>query len=146
MNDTLRARALRLLARREHSRAELRARLSPHAEDKDALESLLTALEREGLLSDRRFAEELAHARRRRYGSRRIGHELRQKGVAEELADEMVARLRTDEVQAAREVWRKKFRRLPADAKERAKQMRFLQSRGFDLDVIRRVLKGDDAD
>ncbi|MBI2311938.1 MAG: recombination regulator RecX [Betaproteobacteria bacterium] len=146
MSDTLRARALRLLARREHSRAELRGKLAPHADDQDALEALLTALEREGLLSDRRFAEELAHARRRRYGSQRIGHELRKKGVAGELADEMLARLHPDEVQAAREVWRKKFRQPPANARERARQVRFLQGRGFGLDVIMKVLRGNDDD
>lgn len=146
---SLRARALQCLARREYSRAELRARLLPHlqrdgesddtpAEDLDAL---LDDLTRRGWLSDERAATQLVHAKRGRYGTQRITHELRQRGIDETLIAEALPGLKDSELEAAREVWRKKFGVPPQDAKEKARQMRFMQSRGFGFDVIARVLR-----
>src|SRR5712692_11280719 len=77
---SLRERALRLLARREHSRAELGRKLAAHARPEDDLESLLEDLSRRRLLSDERYAESRAHALSRKYGAARIAHELRAKG------------------------------------------------------------------
>lgn len=140
-SDDLRARALRLLARREYSREELLQRLRPHAEDEDDIVALLDQLEQRGWLSEARFAEQLAHARQGRYGSQRIAHELREKGVGDEVIEGVLAQVRQDEYAVAKEVWRKKFGTPPADVKDRARQVRFLQSRGFRLDVIFRVLE-----
>jgi regulatory protein len=140
--DRLRARALRLLARREHTRAELAAKLKPHAEDERQLAALLDELEARGWLSETRFVESVLHARRARYGSARIAHELRSKGVSEDAIERAARGLRATELQAAREVWRRKFGRRPASPAERARQARFLASRGFATEVIRRVLDG----
>ena len=142
--DDLRSRALRLLARREYSREELLHRLRPHAEDGDDIAALLDQLEQRGWLSEARFAEQLVHARQGKYGSQRIAHELREKGVGDEVIAGVLDQVRQDEYAVAKEVWRKKFGQLPADAKEKAKQVRFLQSRGFRLDVIFRVLEWED--
>lgn len=144
---TLRERALRLLARREHSRAELARKLSLHAEEPAEVETVLDEFERRGWLSERRVVEQLVHTRRSRYGARRIERDLRQKGVSEEAVSAALSELKGGELEAAREVWRRKFGgiqpRRPAD---RARQVRFLQGRGFVLEVILRVIKGGDED
>lgn len=136
----LRERALQLLARREHSRLELRRKLAPYVEEEAELASLLDDFEKRGWLSERRFVEQVVHARSGRYGSRYIAQELRQKGVAEALIEQTLPQLKESELETARAVWAKKFGAPPADAKDRAKQARFLQGRGFGLDVIFRVL------
>jgi regulatory protein len=140
---TLRERALGLLARREHSRAELARKLSPHGEA-DEIAALLETLERENLLSNQRYAEGLANARSGRHGSLRLKADLRDKGVPEALVAEAVREARAGDLDAARAVWAKKYGQPAADAAERAKQMRFLAGRGFPLDVVRRVVGGDE--
>ncbi|MBA4382301.1 MAG: recombination regulator RecX [Sideroxydans sp.] len=146
---SLRARALQCLARREYSRAELRAKLLTHAQvDEDSgraeavdLDALLDDLTVRGWLSDARATSQLVHAKRSRFGTQRITHELRQRGVSDELIDAALPALKESELDSAREVWQRKFGVVPQDAKEKAKQMRFLQSRGFSIDVILKVLK-----
>src|SRR3970040_2302656 len=142
MKESLRARALRLLARREHSRPELARKPAIHAEDPAEIERVLDDFERRGWLSESRVVEQLVHARRSRYGARRIERDLRQKGVSEEAVSAALAGLKTGELEAAREVWRRKFGgRPPRGPADRARQVRFLQGRGFDLEVILRVIK-----
>ena len=138
---SLRARALQYQARREHSRAELSAKLLPHVQEGDDLEALLDDFAKRNWLSDERTAEQVVQHRRSRFGSQRITHELRQKGISEELISAALPELKDSELAAAREVWQRKFGSLPQDAKEKAKQMRFLQSRGFGFDVIFQVLR-----
>jgi regulatory protein len=149
---SLRARALQYLARREYSRAELRGKLLPHVQaDEDfeqaqpvGLDALLDDFTARGWLSDERAATQLVHAKRSRFGTQRITHELRQKSIAENLISEALPQLKETELEAARLVWQKKFGIAPQDEKEKAKQVRFLQSRGFSLDVIFKVLRLDD--
>ena len=141
----LRERALNLLARREHSRVELARKLAPHG-DPDEVAVLLDDLEQENLLSNARYAESLAHTRAGRHGSLRLKADLRDKGVPEVVISQVVSEARALDLAAAREVWAKKFSQLPRDAPERAKQMRFLASRGFPADIVRRVVGGSDDD
>ena len=143
---SLLARALGALARREHSRAELRRKLAPHAESAEQLDRLLADLEAKKLLSDRRLAEVMARSRGERFGAARVKQELRARGVADPLVRETVGELSRTELNRAREVWRRKFDAPPADAAERARQMRFLAQRGFNAEVIRRVVGGRDDD
>jgi regulatory protein len=145
MPDTLRGRALKLLARREHTRAELARKLGPHAEDPDEIERVLDGLESRGWLSERRVVEQVVHARRRRFGARRIERELMAKGVSEDGIAAARPELKGGELEAARGVWRRKFGgRRPGRPAQRARQVRFLQGRGFDLEVIMKVIKGGD--
>ena len=143
---SLRERALRLLARREHSRAELAKKLQVHSRPGDDLEALLDDLSRRKLLSDERYAESRAHALSRKFGAARIAHELRARGLDKDLADKASKTARATELERAREVWRRKFRSAPRTREERARQMRFLQSRGFSFDAIRAVVTGADED
>jgi len=132
---------MRYLARREHSRAELHTKLLPHVQEGEDLDAVLDELEKHDWLSDARAAEMMLNVKRPRFGTQRIAHELRQKGIAENLISDALPHLKETELDAAREVWQKKFGVLPQDQKEKAKQVRFLQSRGFSLDVIFKVLK-----
>lgn len=138
---SLRERALRCLARREHSRLELQRKLAPHAEEPDDIQILLDDLETRGWLSEARMVEQTVHTRRGRYGVMRIVRELRGKGVSEEAISKVKPQIRESEQEAARAVWGKKFGRLPRNASERGKQIRFMQGRGFDLDVILKLLR-----
>jgi regulatory protein len=145
MSGTLRERALRLLARREHARVELSRKLAPHAESAEQLAALLDDLTARRLLSDERYVEMRLNARSARFGNARLAHELRTQGVADELVSEALAN-GEDELTRARQVWQRKFGEAPADAGERARQMRFLMSRGFSGETIRRVMRGDFED
>lgn len=141
--ESLRSRALGLLARREHSRAELQRKLAPHTEDPQELIDLLDDLTRRGWLSDARFAEALVHDKQAKFGTSRLAYELRERGVQESVIRDQLAELKDTELERARQVWQSKFGALPEDAKARAKQMRFLQSRGFSFDVIGKILRGN---
>jgi regulatory protein len=146
MSGTLRERALRLLARREHARAELARKLAPHAESPEALEALLDDLGARSLLSDERYVEMRMNARAARFGNARLGFELRTQGVSEELVAAALATT-DDELSRARQVWQRRYGARPAaDSAERARQMRFLMSRGFSGETIRRVLRGNFED
>ena len=148
----MRARALQYLARREYSRAELRGKLLPYAQanedpsQPENLDALLDDLTARGWLSDARAATQLLRAKRSRFGTQRIAHDLRQKGISEELVSAALPALKESELEAARSVWQKKFGALPLDAMEKARQARFLQSRGFALEVIFKVLRSPDVE
>ena len=141
MTESLRGRALRLLASREHSRLELKRKLATHAESSEALEALLDELEKARLLANDRYAEQRVTVRGGRYGNARLAGELRSQGVDDATIANALAQA-GDETERALAVWRKKFGSLPQDAQERAKQARFLAGRGFGSPTIRRVLQG----
>ncbi|HTY99294.1 MAG TPA: recombination regulator RecX [Rhodocyclaceae bacterium] len=138
MND-LKKRAIACLARRDHSRAELARKLAAHGSEEE-IEPVLQDLERQGLLSDARFADAYLRSRAGQRGDARLRQDLRTKGVAGELIDERLAEL-ADELERARAVWSRKYGAAPADGKEWARQARFLQGRGFSAETIRRLLK-----
>lgn len=142
--QTLRARALKALARREHSRQELQQKLRAHAEDADQIGSLLDDLEKHGWLSEARFVEQLTTVRRRRFGTARIVNELREKGVSAAALAAAQSRLKDSEIEAARAVWTRKFGNRPATLEERARQARFLAGRGFSAEAVRKVLGRDE--
>ncbi len=132
---------MRYLARREHSRAELHSKLLPHVQEGEDLDAVLDELEKRDWLSDARASAQWVHAKRSRFGIQRITHELRQRGIAEALIGAALPALKESELDAAREVWQRKYGVAPQDAKEKTRQMRFLQSRGFSIEVILKVLK-----
>jgi regulatory protein len=139
----LKARALRFLARREHSRAELSRKLAPHAESAEALLFLLDDLEKRKQLSDERYAETRADWMARKYGAAKIRQDLKAKGVA----DDVVARVSADgELDRARAILARKYRDVASTREEKARRMRFLQGRGFSHDTIRSALRVDDAE
>lgn len=143
---SLKGRALRLLGQREHFRRELERKLAPHEQEPGTLAQALDELQAKGYLDEERAAESLVHRRAGQYGSARLRQEMQDKGLARELIEQALAGLKDSELTRAREIWRRRFEALPADAKERARQMRFLLARGFSAEVVRRVLGSDPAE
>jgi regulatory protein len=148
---SVKGRALRHLAQREHSRVELERKLARFVEDlpdapaQQQIAAALDELVAKDLLSESRTAASVLHSLGARYGSRRLKQTLQLKGLAPELVSATLQQARSTELDRAREVWRRRFGAPAADAAERARQMRFLAGRGFDGDVIRRVVQaGDD--
>ena len=133
----LKARALRHLARREHSRAELERKLAPHAPDAEALRALLDQLEDRKQLSNERFAEQRAHVLARKYGPARIRHDLKARGISPELVERVSS---AGEMERARAILERKYRAPAASRDERARRARFLQGRGFSAEVIHRLV------
>ncbi|WP_295856859.1 recombination regulator RecX [uncultured Xylophilus sp.] len=148
---SLKGRALRHLSRREHSRAELQQKLAPHAETPEELTRVLDELVALDFLNETRVVESVLRVRAPRLGAARVREELRRKGIAPEAIADAVAGLQDTELARAREAWARRFDAPPADARERARQGRFLLARGFSSGVVTRVLRqpvdtGEDGD
>ena len=146
---SLRQRALEYLGKREYSYAELGQKLKAYLEEGQDFEDITTILEdfkTRGWLSDKRFTEQIVHARQAKFGMAKIANELREKGVSADLIADAVETVKSNELSNAIEIWRKKFKNAPASRDEWAKQARFLQSRGFGFDVIKKVLNIKDDD
>ena len=167
--DDLRARALRLLARREYSRQELASKLLSKPAPRPArcprnandvfasasfvdevyeppteadVAALLDDLTQRKMLSDDRYAEMRARVRAPRYGDSRLRQELTQKGIDRDTITAVLAE-QPDELSRCHEIWLRKFGQLPGDMNERARQTRHLASRGFAMRVIQQVLRGE---
>jgi regulatory protein len=138
---SLRARAMRLLARREHSREELRRKLAPKVQEGEDLDATLDALMKEGWLSDARFAEISIRAKARRFGPRMLVHQLRGKGVGEEEIAQAFRAAGEEGASSIEKVWASRFHAPATNDREKARQVRFLQARGFALEDIFRYLK-----
>ena len=137
---SLKGRALRYLAGREHSRAELMRKLAPHAEEPGQIERVLDDLQAKGFISEARVVASVVRRRATRLGAARVRQELQAKGIDPQLVRDAVAQLQGSELERARGVWVKRFNEPPADAREWARHMRFLLARGFSGDVVRRVV------
>jgi len=142
---SLKARAMRLLARREHSRAELGRKLAPKVAEGEDLEAVLDELAARGWLSDTRYAEHSIRAKARRHGPIKLAHALRAKGVDEEAIAAGFRAAGIDGASSLETVWKTRFKSLPVNDRERARQARFLQGRGFVLEEILRFLRGSPA-
>ena len=141
---SLKGRALRLLSLREHSRLELERKLKPYEQTPGELAEALDFLQAKDFINEQRVVESVVHTRSRKLGASRVRQELQAKGLPAEAIQVAVQEMRSTELARAREVWQKKFGEPPADAHARVKQIRFLISRGFAAEVVRRVVAGAD--
>ena len=137
---SLKGRALRLLSQREHSRLELERKLSAHETEPGTLAKALDELQARGFISEERVVESVIHRRAAKLGTARVKQELQAKGLSLEAMGEALEQLRSTELERAREVWARKFGESATDPKERARQVRFLISRGFAAEVVRKVV------
>ncbi len=137
---SLKGRALRYLATREHSRMELERKLKPHAESAEQLAQVLNELTAKDFISEARVVESVINRRAAKFGAARVKHELLGKGLDAELVAEAMSGLKATEVERARQIWQRKFDGQSLDAAGRGKQMRFLAARGFSGDTIRKVV------
>lgn len=149
---SLKGRALRLLAAREHSRAELERKLRPAAQELGQLDQLgpvLDDLVARDFINEGRVAESMLHRRAAKLGSARLRQELNQKGLGREDVESAMQSLKSTELERARQVRLKKFGNTAPKGQEAARQMRFLLTRGFSSDIIRKALqageRGDEA-
>lgn len=140
---SLKGRALKYLAAREHSRVELARKLAPHAESPEQVDGVLDELEAKGLLSAQRFADSMLHRKAARYGAARIQAELAQHHLPPDIAREATQALRETEFERAHALWARRYGEIPETPEEKARQMRFLAGRGFSGEVVRRVVRGE---
>ena len=145
---SLKGRALRYLAGREHSRAELVRKLARHEEEPGQIERVLDDLQAKDFISEARVVASVINRRAASLGGARLRQELQAKGIDPERVRDAVAQLKDTELERGQAVWRKRFGGLdgddaayaPADTKQWARQVRFLMARGFSADVVRRVV------
>ena len=142
---SLKAQAMRFLARREHSREELRRKLAPRVAEGDDLEGVLDELARRGWLSDARFAEQVARSKARRYGPLKLQHYLKGRGLDDAAIAQGVRAAGAEGAASLEAIWQRRFHEPPGDGRERARQVRFLQGRGFALEEILKFLKAQGA-
>lgn len=139
---SVKARAVSLLAQREYSRQELTQKLAEQDVSPEELALALAQLEAKGLVDDVRVVETLVNRRAGKLGGMRLRQELQAKGVSPDLVAQAMTDLKGSELARARAVWQKKFGQLASSGAERHKQARFLASRGFSGEVVRRVVSG----
>lgn len=137
----LRQKALRLLARRERSRAEIAQLLGRYCDDEGAISAVVAELQAAGWLSESRLATSLVLSRRSRAGAARIRQELARRGVARDVIAESTRGLEAGDLEAAMALWRRRFGTPAADRSGRERQMRFLLNRGFSRAVAAKVLR-----
>jgi regulatory protein len=151
-NLSLKGKALRALAARDHSRVELERKLASSEEVPGELAQVLDDLAAKGFLDDQRAADSLAHRRGQKLGTSRVVQEMRSRGIEAQAIENAAEQLKATELERARKVWCKKFGEPAQDAAheatqsmaQRSKQMRFLIARGFSSEIIRRVIAGAD--
>jgi regulatory protein len=139
---SLHAQAIGLLARREYARVELEQKLLIKGWEKNEIRAALDELAAQGYLSDARYAQALVAQKAGRYSRRGIAAELRTKGVGPQEIEAALAQANLDDDAALAALWQRRFGRAPADEREKARQVRFLQSRGFALSAILKLLRG----
>ena len=134
--------AIRLLARRDYSRAELMQRLERRGVARADIDSALDDLAAAGYLSNARYALAVVAQKSGRYGKRAIVHALKEKGIgADDVAEAIKPLAEHDEVADALALWRQRFDGVPANQREKARQVRFLLARGYGLGTALKVLR-----
>ncbi|WP_437891695.1 regulatory protein RecX [Phytobacter sp. V91] len=136
--DELYEHAVSLLARKDYSNGEMRRALHHMTDDGMTVETVIVRLRDSDYLNDQRIAENMvSRFLRKQYGPTRIRQELRQKGIDQEVTEKTIKDCDVDWFQMASDCRIKKFGDdYPSDAREKGRQMRFLQSRGFSMDMI----------
>lgn len=135
---SLKARAVRFLSLREHSRVELARKLQRYGNE-DEIAQVLDVLEKAQLLSVDRFAETLVRKRASRFGNARILHELQGHDVPGEVLSDLKTQMRASEADRALSILERRTGGLQPDAELKAKLVRYLQQRGFSHDAIRQA-------
>ena len=142
----LKKRALYYLGKRDYSRVELERKILTYSESlkisRVDLELMLDELEEKDWLSDDRFSEQFVLSKKRKFGARKIAHELKLRGVSESIISRVLRDIKDDEFLLAKKIWEKKFNQIPITIDEKAKQIRFMQSRGIEVAIIHQILSG----
>jgi regulatory protein len=138
---SIKSKALSFLARREHAYSELFTKLQRYTDNLDEIHTILDDLKQKGWLSEERYVAGYISAKKNKYGSLKIRYNLQQKKVDPDLVEQILNQNASDEYQIAHKIWQRKFGdKTPNDTKEKMRQSRFLQSRGFSYDIIMRII------
>ena len=142
----LKKRALYYLGKREYSRLELQKKINAFAKELDLdgqnIKNLLNDLEGNNWLSDQRFAEQLIFSKKNKYGVEKIRYELKMRGVDDTIINSELVKIKSEDYSLAKKIWSKKFDDTPHSQEERNKQIRFLQGRGINIELIHKILSG----
>ena len=142
----LKKRALYYLGKREYSRLELQKKINAFAQeleiDKHNIKNILNDLEGNDWLSDQRFTEQFIFSKKNKYGINKIRYELKMRGVDEAIINSELIKIKSEDYSLAKKIWSKKFDDTPHSQEERNKQIRFLQGRGINLELIHKNLSG----
>ena len=138
---SLRAQAIRLLARREYARSELEHRLIAKGAPRNEVGFVLDELIAQGYLSDARYARAMVTQKAGGYSRRSIAEALKAKGIARTDIERALVEAEADDGKALRALWQRRFGKPPTDEREKARQVRFLQARGFALSAIFKLLR-----
>jgi regulatory protein len=139
---SLLGRGIRYLSLREHSEAEIRRKLHLYAENEEELNTVINQLKIKNFLSNERFSESLVYKKANTLGNHRLAQELRKHDLEPEIINKHLLDLKKSESKRAYEVWLKKFGSLAKEPKDLAKQIRFMVSRGFDQEIVYRIVRG----
>ena len=125
---------------------ELNKKINPYAASlkipNQDIKNLLDELVEKSWQSDIRFTEQFIFSKKNKYGLRKVAHELKLRGVDDRLISEGLSSVKSEEFLLAKKIWSKKYNHLPESIEEKTKQIRFLQSRGIELDLILKILTG----
>ena len=142
----LKKRALYYLGKREYSRLELEKKINAFAQELELetqnINNMLNDLEGNGWLSDQRFTEQFIFSKKNKYGVNKIRYELKMRGVDDTLINSELIKIKSEDYSLAKKIWSKKFDDTPHSQEERNKQIRFLQGRGINLELIHKILSG----
>ena len=142
----LKKRALYYLGKREYSRLELHKKIKAFAQELELetqdIKAILNDLEGNAWLSDQRFTEQFILSKKNKYGVEKIRYELKVRGVADTIINTELVKIKTENYSLAKKIWAKKFDGAPKSLDERNKQIRFLQGRGIDIELIHQILSG----
>lgn len=138
----LKAKAIDFLSRRDYSYSELYNKLKKYSTDLDAIKSVVDEMVSNKYLNEERFIENFIYSKSKKYGSLKVKHLLQAKVSDQELVNDIYQEAEIDELAVARQIWERKFKgEVITNANDRAKQIRFMLSRGFSLDLILKLLK-----
>ena len=144
----LKKRALYYLGKREYSRLELQKKINAFAQeleiDTQNIKNLLSDLEENNWLSDQRFTEQFIFSKKNKYGVEKIRYELKMRGVDDTIINSELVKIKSENYLLAKKIWSKKFDNTPHSQEERNKQIRFLQGRGINIELIHKILSGKD--
>jgi len=142
----LKKRALYYLGKREYSRLELQKKINVFAQEleleKQTVKDMLNELEGKDWLSDQRFTEQFIFSKKNKYGVEKIRYELKMRGVDETIINDELVKIKSENFSLAKKIWAKKFDATPHSKEERNKQIRFLQGRGINIELIHKILSG----
>lgn len=142
----LKKRALYYLGKREYSRLELQKKINAFAQELELetqnIKNILNDLEVNDWLSDQRFSEQFIFSKKNKYGIDKIRYELKIRGVDDAIINSELVKIKSDNYSLAKKIWAKKFDDTPHSQEERNKQIRFLQGRGINIELIHQILSG----